>query len=391
MDEATRLAELDALAALDDDAFRMEVRKWIEANYPTDMVRYPARRLFWRENRPWYLRLAEQGWIAPSWPREHGGMGLSGTRQLIMIEEMERFGAARVNDQGLIMLGPLLIKHGSKVQQERFLPRILSGEDVWAQAYSEPDAGSDLAALRLDAKDCGDHWLLNGQKTWITLGTDANWVFLLARTNKDGKKQEGISFLLVPTDTPGLTVRGIANLDMSEEFAEMFFENVRVHKAMVVGEPNRGWTYAKALLGFERIAIGSPKLSSNALARLERLAERMGVDHDVDYRAARARFLLDLADLKELYRSVLAAVKAERPADTEITILKLVQTELAQRITEYALTVAGGHAGRLHALPDSDLHPAGQYILARSGTIFGGSSEILRGIIARNTLGMPAR
>ncbi len=149
--------QLDRFDALDDGAFRSEIRNWIEANYPADMVRHPSRRLFWRENRDWYLRLSAQGWLAPGWPREHGGMGLPGARQLIMIEELERFGAGRVNDQGLIMLGPLLIKHGSPAQQAFFLPRILSGEHVWAQAYSEPDAGSDLASLRLDAEDRGDH------------------------------------------------------------------------------------------------------------------------------------------------------------------------------------------------------------------------------------------
>jgi len=222
-------------------------------------------------------------------------MGLSGARQLIVIEEMERFGAARVNDQGLIMLGPLLIKHGSDAQRAFFLPRILSGEHVWAQAYSEPNAGSDLASLKLDAADGGDHYLLNGQKTWITLGTDANWVFVLARTSKAGKKQEGISFLLMPVDSPGLTVRGIRNLDRGEEFAEMFFTDVRVPKDMVVGAPDQGWTYAKALLGFERIAIGSPKLSSSGLAQLQRLADRLGVAEEPEFVAALTRHRMDLA------------------------------------------------------------------------------------------------
>lgn len=387
MDAITDLERLDALS---DEQFRGEIRQWIASNYPADMVRYPARRLFWHENKPWYMTLAAKGWLAPSWPREHGGMGLSGNRQLIVIEEIERFGAARVNDQGLIMLGPLLIRHGTSEQKAFFLPRILSGEHVWAQAYSEPEAGSDLAALRLDARDDGDHFVLNGQKTWITLGTDANWVFVLARTNKEVKKQEGISFLLMPVDTPGITVRGITNLDMGDEFAEMFFEDVRVPKDMVVGEVDRGWTYAKALLGFERIAIGSPKLSSSALDRLARLADAMGVADDPEYRAALTRFSLDLADLKQLYAVVIGKVKRDEPADTEITILKLVQTELAQRITEQALAIAGGNAGRLHAMRGG-LQPAGQYLLARSGTIFGGSSEILRNILARATLGMPAK
>jgi len=383
--------QLDRLDKLDDGAFRTEVRNWIEANYPTDMVRHPSRRLFWRENRAWYLRLSAQGWLAPGWPRQHGGMGLPGARQLIMIEELERFGAGRVNDQGLIMLGPLLIKHGSPEQQAFFLPRILSGEHVWAQAYSEPDAGSDLASLRLDAEDRGDHWVLNGQKTWITLGTDANWVFVLARTSKTGKKQEGISFLLVPTDSPGLTVRGIRNLDLGDEFAEMFFENVRVPKDRVVGEVDHGWTYAKALLGFERIAIGSPKLSSSGLSRLKQLADHLGMSEEPEFVAAYRRHRLDLADLKALYERVVAAVKRGEMPNAEISVMKIVQTELFQRITETMLSIAGGEAGLLHAMPDCGLHPSGQFLLARSGTIFGGSSEILRNVIARAELGMPAR
>jgi len=382
---------LEALDALSDDAFRLHVRGWVEANYPADVARHPARRLFFRETRPWFLRLSAKGWIAPGWPRHYGGMGLSGTRQLIMIEEMERFGAARFNDQGLLMLGPLLIEQGTEEQKAYFLPRILSGEHIWAQCYSEPNAGSDLAALRLDARDMGDHFLLNGQKTWITLGTDANWAFVLARTSKEGKKQQGISFLLVPTDSPGVTVRGITNLDMSDEFAEMFFEDVRVPKDRVVGAVNEGWTYAKALLGFERIAIGSPKLSANALDKLKLLAERHGVADAADFVAAYNRFRLDLADLKELYESVVAAVARGEPLGAEVSIMKIVQTELSQRITEKALEIAGEEAGLVHAIPDSELHPAGQYILARSSTIFGGSSEILRNVLARNVLGMPAK
>jgi len=383
-------AELERLESLTDEAFRLEVREWISINYPSDMQRHPARRLFWRETKPWFGRLSQNGWIAPAWPKEFGGMGLTGSRQLIMIEEIERFGAARFNDQGLLMLGPLIIRYGTQEQKAFFLPRILSGEHIWAQCYSEPNAGSDLAALRLDAEDKGDHWVLNGQKTWITLGTDANWAFVLARTDKSGRKQEGISFLLVPVDSPGLTMRGITNLDLGDEFAEMFFENVVVPKYMVLGEVNKGWTYAKALLGFERIAIGSPKLSSNALARLKELANDMGVADDPEFVATYRKFLLDLADLKALYEAVVASVGRGEELGPEVSILKIVQTELAQRITEAGLAIAGESAGLREALPGG-LHPSGQYLLSRTGTIFGGSSEILRNVIAKASLGMPSK
>ncbi|MXP65218.1 acyl-CoA dehydrogenase [Roseomonas sp. M0104] len=379
----------EALDAMDDARFRRHVRQWIEANYPPEM-RFPRRRLHWRENRPWYMALSRKGWLAPNWPREYGGMGLGATKQLIMIEELERHGCARVSDMGLIMLGPLLIKHGTDAQQRRFLPRILSGEDIWAQGYSEPGAGSDLAALRLDAADAGDHWVLNGQKTWITLANDANWLFVLARTDRSGKKQQGISFLLMPADTPGITIRPIINLDLHDEFCEIFFDNVRVPKDMVVGEVNQGWTYAKALLGFERIAIGSPKLSSNGLARLWRLAEAVGKDRDPVFRDRYARFAMELGDLKDLYESFVAALKRGETLGPEVSILKIVQTELFQRITDAMLEVAGGHAGLLDPMPGEGLHPAGQFLLARPSTIFGGSSEILRNILARNVLELPA-
>ncbi|WP_458097200.1 acyl-CoA dehydrogenase family protein [Roseomonas sp. WA12] len=378
----------DDLAALDEDAFRLHVREWIEANYPLE-TRHPTRRLHWHENKPWYLALSRKGWLAPGWPREYGGMGLDAARQLIMLEEMERYGAARVNDMGLIMLGPMLIRYASEEQKRRFLPRILSGEDIWCQGYSEPNAGSDLAAIRLDAADHGDHWVLNGQKTWITLANDANWIFVLARTNKTGKKQEGISFLLLPMDSPGVTVRPIINLDLHDEFCEVFFDDVRVPKDMVVGEVDKGWSYAKALLGFERIAIGSPKLSSAGLARLKALAIAVGKDQDPAFLDSFARFSMELADLKALYESHVERLKRGEPIGADVSILKIVQSELFQRITDAMLEISGSHAGLLDPLEDG-LHPAGSFLLARPSTIFGGSSEILRNILARSVLDLPA-
>jgi alkylation response protein AidB-like acyl-CoA dehydrogenase len=379
---------LDDLDRLDDAVFRAHVRAWVEANCPPEL-RFPRRRLHWHENRPWYLALSRQGWLAPAWPREHGGMGLSATHQLIMIEEFERWGCPRVSDMGTLMLGPLLLKHGSEDQKRRFLPRILSGEDIWAQGYSEPNAGSDLAALRLEATDAGDHWVLNGQKTWITFANDANWIFVLARTDKAAKKQEGISFLLLPMDSPGVSVRPILNLDLHDEFCEVFFDHVRVPKDMLVGEVNKGWTYAKALLGFERVAIGSPRLSSNGLAALKRLAERVGKADDPVFLDSYARFRLELADLKALYERFTAALRRGEALGPDVAILKIVQTELYQRITDAMLELAGGNAGLLDPMEDA-LHPAGQFLLARPTTIFGGSSEILRNTLARFLLDLPA-
>jgi len=382
--------DTNALFNMDDSAFRAHVRDWIERNYPAEVIRFPSRRLHWHEVKPWFDRLSQKGWIAPGWPLEHGGMGLSGSKQLIMIEELERFGAARVNDQGLIMLGPLLIRYGTDEQKALFLPRILSGEHVWAQAYSEPNAGSDLAALRLEAKDMGDYWLLNGQKTWVTLGGDANWIFLLARTDNSGKKQQGISFLLTPADAPGITVRPIVNLDMGEEFSEMFFDDVQVPKELIVGEVHKGWTYAKDLLGFERIAIGSPKASANAIGRLERMTDLLGKRDDPTLRAALIQHHLDLEDLKALYAAISLSVKRGEPLGPEVTILKIAQTELFQRITDTMIDLGAEHTALTEPMGEGGLHPSGQFLLARPATIFGGSSEILRNIIARNVLGLPA-
>jgi alkylation response protein AidB-like acyl-CoA dehydrogenase len=379
---------LEQLDAQDDAGFRAHVRGWIEANTPA-ALRFPRRRLHWHENRPWYLALSKQGWLAPAWPRAYGGMGLNAARQLILIEEFERWGCPRISDMGVLMLGPLLLKHGSEAQKRRFLPRILSGEDIWAQGYSEPNAGSDLAALRLEATDAGDHWVLNGQKTWVTFANDANWIFVLARTDRSGKKQEGISFLLLPTDSPGLSIRPILNLDLHDEFCEVFFDDVRVPKDMLVGEVNKGWTYAKALLGFERVAIGSPRLSANGLAALKRLAERVGRGDDPVFLDLYARFRLELADLKALYESFTAALRRGEALGPDVAMLKIVQTELYQRITDAMLELAGGNAGLLDPMEDA-LHPAGQFLLARPTTIFGGSSEILRNTLARGLLDLPA-
>jgi len=376
------------LDALDDEAFRLHVRQWIADNYPPDL-RNPAKRLHWRDNKVWYFKLAEKGWLAPGWPRELGGMGLSAARQIIMTEELERHGCARTNDHGIVMVGPLLIRYGTEAQKDFFLPKILAGEHVWCQGYSEPNAGSDLASLRTEAVLDGDHWVINGQKTWTTLAQDANWIFLLARTDKAAKKQEGISFLLVPLDTPGVTVRPIINLEMHDEFCETFFDNVRVPATNLVGEVNKGWTMAKALLGFERIFIGSPKQSSYALSRLRALADRMGVADDAAYQDRYQRLRLDLADHRALYEHYVEKLRRGEMLGADVSMLKIWQTELYQRISETMLDVAGENAGLLDPMEGNrELHPAGVFLQARPPTIYGGTNEIQRNIIAKNVLGL---
>ena len=240
-------------------------------------------------------------------------MGLSAAKQLIMIEERERHGCARLNDMGVNMLGPLVIRNGTDEQKQFFLPKILTGEHIWCQGYSEPNAGSDLAALRTEAVMDGEEWVVNGHKIWTSLAMDANWIFCLVRTDKAAKKQDGISFLLIPMDTPGITIRPIRNLDMHDEFCETFFDDVRVPKSNIVGQVNKGWTMAKNLLGFERIGIGSPRQSGNALSRLKLLAERMGVWDDATFQDRYGRLRMDLADHKVLYETFAEKVRRGEP------------------------------------------------------------------------------
>lgn len=383
-------ASSEDLRDMSDDDFRVLVRRFAEENYPKDMPRHSQRRLHWREVKPWYMALSKRGWLCPNWPREYGGMGLSAAKQLIMIEEFGRHGCARVNDIGIVMLGPLLIHHGTDEQKAHFLPKILSGEHIWAQGYSEPNAGSDLAAVRTEAVLDGDEWVINGQKTWATLGNDANWVFILARTDKTTKKQAGISFLLVPMDAGGVTVRPIENLELFDEFSEIFFDNVRIPKDNLVGEVNGGWTIAKALLGHERVFIGAPRLSANALAQLRALATRMGVTGDPAFEDRFVRLKLDLDDLAALFESYVDKLRRGETIGADVSILKIFQSELFQRISEEMLEVAGETAGLRKPLDgDARLHAAGAYLMARPTTIFGGSSEIMRNVLAKAVLGLP--
>ena len=380
------MVDLDALS---DDDFRHTVRDWIEAEYPEDL-RNPPKRLHWSENQVWYYKLAAKGWLCPGWPKHYGGMGISAGKQIIMVEEFERHGVARTNDHGIIMVGPLLIAHGTEAQKAEFLPKVLSGEHIWCQGYSEPGAGSDLASLRTEAVSDGDDWIVNGSKIWTTLANDANWIFLLVRTDKSAKKQEGISFLLVPMDTPGITIRPIWTIDLHDEFCEVFFDNVRVPKKWTVGQVNQGWTMAKALLGHERIYLGSPKLSGYALGRLRDLAERMGVSDDPGFVDTYTKLRLEIADLKALHATYVDVVRRGETLGPDVSMLKVIQTELFQKITDVMLDVAGENAGLLDPMEGNRaLNPGGLFLQARPSTIYGGSNEIQRNILAKNVLGLP--
>jgi alkylation response protein AidB-like acyl-CoA dehydrogenase len=288
------------------------------------------------------------------------------------------------------MVAPVIMAFGTPEQQQRHLPGIMSGEVWWSQGYSEPGSGSDLASLKCKAERRGDKYIVNGQKTWTTLAMDANWCFLLVRTDKAAKKQEGISFLLVDMATPGITVKPIINLEYHDEFCEVFFDNVRVPARNLVGTPNRGWDMAKALLSFERIYLGSPRLSAYAFTRLRQLAERMGVWDDAAFQETYGRLRLDLEDLKSLYGSFVDKLRRGETLGPDVSMLKIFQTELFQRITDTMLEIAGENAGLLEPMEGNrNLNPTGLYIQARPATIYGGSNEIQRNILSKNVLGLP--
>ena len=369
--------------------FRALLRRFFRAHYPAHLRHVPWR-LHWDEIKPWYYTLSRQGWIAPSWPREHGGMALSPARQIAFIEEAEQYGVARAPDQGLVMLGPILIRYGTEAQRARFLPGILSGEAVWAQGYSEPNAGSDLAALRCEAVIDGDDLVVTGQKTWSTLAQDATHMFMLVRTDKTVKKQAGISFLLVDLASPGVSRRPIRTLSGHEEFCEVFFDQVRVPRGNVVGELNAGWTIAKALLGFERLFSGSPKHANHALQQIFNIARQRGLLADPAFTDRLAELRLDSADLTAMYRVFADMARAERPLPPALSLLKIWATETHERLGALLIQIAEEYGGVQMRLGygDGGVQALAPFVNALAATIFSGTNEIQRNIYAKQVLGL---
>ncbi len=375
--------------ALSDEHFRQQVRTFFQQSYP-EHLRYPKTRLRWAQIKDWYLTLSRKGWLAPAWPQQYGGMGLSPAKLMIFMEETERHGVARAPDMGINMVGPLLIQHGTEAQKAYYLPKILCGEHIWCQGYSEPNAGSDLASLRTEAVLDGDHFIVNGQKTWTTLAQDATHIFMLVRTDKSAKKQEGISFLLADMNTPGIERRPIRNLAGHEEFCECFFRDVRVPADNIVGELNRGWTIAKALLGFERIFLGSPKQSQYAMARLEELALQLGLTQDQGFMDHYARCKLDVLDHAALYERFVDQVRRGQTLGSDVSMLKIIGTENFQKISQLLVETAGSAGGLVGdvALGGETFDWLTSYYNARPATIYGGSNEIQRNILSSQVLGL---
>jgi alkylation response protein AidB-like acyl-CoA dehydrogenase len=383
-------------------AFRKEVRQWIQDAMPAPIQAKAegGGHFEHEEQMEWHRILYAKGWIAPHWPKEFGGTGWDIGRRHIFGEELVRSNAPQLSPFGLMMVGPLLIQFGTPEQKQRFLPKILSGEEVWCQGYSEPNAGSDLASLQLRADKDGDHYVLNGQKTWTTYAQHADWIFLLARTDASGKKQEGITFILADVkNTPGITVKPFLTTGGTYAFSETWFQNARVPQANRVGPENGGWTMAKALLAHERTGIGGIAESKRWLELCKRIARETPVGKgalfdDRSFRERIARLEMRLRSLELLQLRTLAAAQVGRAPGPESSILKLVGTEIQQESTELCMDAMGHDAmGWLEApsevLPAIEQGVASSFNYLRAATIYGGSNEIQRNIIAKQILRLP--
>lgn len=391
----------------DEIAFRDEVRSFLKERLPESLAAKVkgGKRLVRGDYELWHERLNERGWLAWHWPVEHGGTGWTPIEKHIFEEECVAAGAPRVLPFGLNMLGPVLIKFGSEEQRSHYLPRILNGDDWWCQGYSEPGSGSDLASLKTKAVRDGDHYVVNGQKTWTTLGHFADWIFCLVRTDSDCKPQEGISFLLIDMKTPGVTVRPIITLDGEHEVNEVFFEDVRVPVENLVGEENKGWTYAKYLLTYERTGIAGVAFAKNGLAHLKQVAARQmkggkPLARDPLFAMKIAQVEIDLMAMETFNLRMVSTAQQGGIPGVESSLLKIKGTEIRQEITDLLRRALGPYAAPFvpEALDEGfneppigpeDANPvASQYFNMRKVSIYGGSNEIQKNIVAKMMLGL---
>ncbi len=390
-----------------DDAFRQEVRGWLQANLPKDIQDKVLnhRRLSREDFVRWHKALAGKGWSVPHWPVEWGGTGWSPIQKHIWDEECAEIGAPGVLPFGVSMVAPVIMKYGNEAQKRYFLPRIVDCTDWWCQGYSEPGSGSDLASVKTRAVREGDHYIVNGQKTWTTLGQHADMIFCLVRTDPDAKKQEGISFLLIDMKTPGITVRPIIMLDEEHEVNEVFFDNVKVPVDNLIGEENRGWTYAKYLLGHERTGIARVGNSKRELAFLKRVAlqhQKNGKPllQDPVFGAKVAALEIELLALEITVLRVVSSENAGKGPGPEASLLKIKGTQIQQMLTELMVEAVGPYAQPFDpsylegehqqaVTGDNDAAPlAPYYFNYRKTSIYGGSNEIQRNIISQMILGV---
>jgi acyl-CoA dehydrogenase len=394
---------MDISLSTEDRAFRDEVRAFLAANVPPAMRRvHDLTTGFIVEPEvsiDFHRALVGKGWSVPNWPVEYGGPGWSPVQRYIFEIECGRAGAPVYNGSGSQFVGPVIMRFGTQEQKDKYLPRIRSGEDHWAQGYSEPGSGSDLASLKTRAQSDGDHYLVNGQKIWTTMAHRSNRIFALVRTSSTGKRQEGITFLLIDLDLPGITVRPIIGSGGDHEFNEVFFDNVRVPKTGRVGEEDKGWEVAKYLLEFERggnVMAGRVRALFAKLARM--VAARCPDDPDILMRLAEVGIDIDAMEMIDL--SVLSARQAGTNPGPISSLLKLRWSEIRQAVGELAMDAAGEDALRwvderplyetLQLPPDEEetLALVPRYLNGRAFTIMGGTTEVQTNILAKSLLGL---
>ncbi len=385
----------------EEQAFRAQIRAWVAKSLPAEISHkvHNALRLTKADMQAWARILGKEGWLGWGWPQQFGGPGWNSIQQHLFEEECALAGAPRVVPFGPVMVAPVIMAFGTPAQQQRFLPGIMSGEVWWSQGYSEPGSGSDLASVKCKAERKGDYYVVNGQKTWTTLGQHGDWIFCLVRTNNEGKPQTGISFLLIDMKSPGVSVRPIVLLDGEPEVNEVWFDNVEVPADQLIGEENKGWTYAKHLLAHERTNIADVNRGKRELERLKRVAKAEGVYDDARFRDEIAKVEVDLVALEMMVLRVLAAAKNGKNSLDVAGLLKIRGSEIQQRYTELMMLAGGpasvpfikdameagwqgGFAAAAHVAP-----LAGTYFNYRKTTIYGGSNEVQRNIVAQTVLG----
>lgn len=378
------------------EAFRLRIREWLQTEFPQDIIRRhrAGEALTTEEVRRSEMALGRKGWLAPAWPEEYGGPGWSLEEQYLFDEELERAGVPTVTPMGVIYVGPVIYTFGSEEQKARWLPGIRDGSTGWAQGYSEPGAGSDLASLTFSAELEDGVYTLNGHKIWTSAAQHADWIFLLARTSQGMRKQEGISFICVPMNAPGVTVRPIITIDGAYVLSEVLFENVKVPEENRIGEEGRGWTYSQYLLGFERTSyarIGGKRAMLRhvrSLAGTPVLPGGTALIEDPGFmrRLAEAELAVDALEVTVL-RILSSLTSGHSPGDSASTV-KISATETHQRITELFLDAAGpfvGHSGPSAGGTGRDI---AAYFGGRAQSIYGGTNEIQKNIIARKVLGL---
>jgi hypothetical protein len=393
---------MDLAFTPEEQQFREDIRTWVADNLPADIAHkvHNALNLTRDDMQRWAKILGKKGWLGHAWPKEFGGPGWNSVQKHLFEEECALAGAPRVVPFGPVMVAPVIMTFGNAEQQKRLLPGIASGEVWWSQGYSEPGSGSDLASVKTRAERQGNTYLVNGQKTWTTLGQYGEWIFCLVRTSTDGKPQTGISFLLIDMKSPGVTVRPIVLLDGEAEVNEVFFDNVVVPAENLIGEENKGWTYAKHLLSHERTNIADVNRAKRELERLKRIAKAEGLWDDTRFRDEVAKLEVDVVALEMLVLRVLAAEKTGKNSLDIAGLLKIRGSELQQRYSELMMLAAGpfalplireameaGWQGDFPGGAVANAPLASTFFNMRKTTIYGGSNEVQRNIVSQVVLG----